>query len=139
MLYGGPSGGDDVIEGGPGDDRLYGGIGNDTLEGGPGDDELYGGPDDDVLDGGEDDDRLTGGPGNDVFLFRAGDGEDTVVDFTDGEDRIDLTSFALTDISDLTLETVSDGVRIRLSAQGGETILLEDVQVADLDAADFLL
>ena len=35
-LYGGPGGGDDVMAGGLGNDRLFGGQGNDTLTGGPG-------------------------------------------------------------------------------------------------------
>ena len=47
-LYGGPTGGDDLLHGGNGDDRLYGGKGNDTLNGGPGNDTLKGGPGNDT-------------------------------------------------------------------------------------------
>ena len=85
VLYGGPDGGDDLLAGGTGDDRLYGGKGNDTLEGGPGNDQLWGGPDNDMLDGGE---------GDDTFFIAAGGGNDAILDFGNGEDKIDLTAFA---------------------------------------------
>ena len=38
-LFGGPGGGADTLNGGPGDDKLYGGLGVDTLDGGKGDDD----------------------------------------------------------------------------------------------------
>ena len=47
-LYGGPTGGNDLLHGGNGDDRLYGGQGNDYLNGGPGNDTLKGGAGDDT-------------------------------------------------------------------------------------------
>ena len=131
---------DNTIRGGAGDDILYGGPGggDDVLEGGAGDDTLYGGEGDDVLDGGADNDRLVGGPGSDVFVFHAGDGEDVIADFSDGEDRMDLTSFALSGFDDLALESVSNGVKIHLPAPHGGTITLEGFAIADLDATDFM-
>ena len=87
-LYGG--GGADVLDGGQGDDTLYGGTGDDQLDGGQGDDVLYGGAGDDFLDGGQGDDIIDGGAGDDVliggqgddtFVFRAGDGNDIILDF----------------------------------------------------------
>ena len=48
-LYGGPGGGDDVMDGGPGNDRIFGGQGDDTLVGGPGADSFYGGHGQDVV------------------------------------------------------------------------------------------
>ena len=51
-LYGGPGGGDDVLHGDAGDDMIFGGIGRDTLWGGPGDDMIVGGRDADTIYGG---------------------------------------------------------------------------------------
>ncbi|MCY3751865.1 MAG: hypothetical protein OXG54_10770, partial [Gammaproteobacteria bacterium] len=130
VLYGGPSGGDDLLMGGPGDDRLYGGIGNDTLQGGPGDDQLRGGPDDDMLDGGE---------GDDAFVIAAGGGNDTVLDFGNGEDRIDLTAFTeLQSVEDLDIQQQDNGVVIDLSAHGGGTVTLQDFDMADVMDAHFM-
>jgi Ca2+-binding RTX toxin-like protein len=46
------SGGDDLIRGGPGRDRLYGDDGDDSVRGGGGDDRVSGGPGHDTLIGG---------------------------------------------------------------------------------------
>ena len=129
-LYGGPGGGDDLLTGGPGNDRLYGGIGNDTLEGGPGDDQLRGGPDDDMLDGGE---------GDDAFIIAVGGGNDTLLDFGNGEDRIDLTAFAeIQSLEDLDIRQQETGVVIDLSARGGGTVTLQDVDMTGLMDAHFM-
>ena len=121
-----------------GNDRLLGGEGDDMLEGGAGSDALMGEEGDDTLDGGADNDVLYGGSGDDTFVFQAGHGTDTNLDFTDGDDMIDLT--ALTDItafSDLTITADGTTAVIDLTSQGGGTIRLEDTDVSDLDATDF--
>ncbi|MCP4686036.1 MAG: hypothetical protein GY867_11425, partial [bacterium] len=63
----------DVLDGGAGDDRLYGGFGDDIFDGGAGDDRLYGGFGDDMLHGGAGDDRLYGGFGDDILDGGSGD------------------------------------------------------------------
>ena len=119
-LYGGPGGGDDLLTGGPGNDWLDGGMGNDTLEGGPGDDQLRGGPDDDMLDGGEGDD-------------------DTILDFGNGEDKLDFAAFAdIQSVEDLDIQQQDNGVVIDLSARGGGTVTLQDFNMADLMDAHFV-
>ena len=123
-LYGGPDGGDDVLAGGEGDDRLYGGKGNDTLEGGPGNDQLRGGRDNDRLDGGE---------GDDTFFFSPGGEDDIILDFGNGEDKIDLTAFAdIESVADLTMQQQSASVIIDLAANGGGTVTLRDFNIADI-------
>ena len=77
-LYGGPAGGADTLIGGAGQDKLYGGTGNDTLDGGPGHDALHGGPGDDTLTGGAGADALSGGPGSDTASYRTSDAGVTV-------------------------------------------------------------
>ncbi|MEM6381041.1 MAG: matrixin family metalloprotease [Pseudomonadota bacterium] len=103
--------GDDLLEGGSGNDSLFGGFGvdrmfgeagNDFLQAGASDDRLFGGSGDDTLDGREDDDLLSGGSGTDTliggsgadtFVFASGFGNDTVTDFQDNIDQLDLTAF----------------------------------------------
>uniref|UniRef100_UPI00125F1C58 Ig-like domain-containing protein n=1 Tax=Acinetobacter guerrae TaxID=1843371 RepID=UPI00125F1C58 len=66
----------DVINGGAGNDRLYGFGGNDTLNGGAGNDILRGGEGNDTLNGGAGNDYLNGGSGQNTF--NGGSGSDTV-------------------------------------------------------------
>lgn len=100
--------GNDSIMGGAGNDTLRGGNGKDTLSGGSADDVLTGGLHSDLLmgDGGADTlkgddgydtlnggagrDKLIGGNHADDFVFDAGFGRDTIVDFQDDSDEIHL-------------------------------------------------
>ena len=73
-------------------------------------------------------------------MFASGHGDDTVADFTDGEDLIDLSAFTgITQFSDLTVAQVGDNVEIDLSSEsGGGSITLQNVLLADLDETDFV-
>ena len=140
--------GNDHIEGKEGADDLFGEEGNDTVEGGAGADRLFGGEGDDTLDGGtendflhggEGDDELRGGNGADVFAFGAECGYDTVVDFADGEDRIDLSALAgIAGFDDLQIANYANTAVIDLTSHGGGTIRLEDTAADNLDAEDFV-
>jgi len=77
--------------GNPGDNTIYSGGGDDILEGGAGNDYIVSDKaffgtakpaGRDTLIGGPGDDYLMGGAGADLFVMRDGDGHDTVVDFT---------------------------------------------------------
>ena len=78
--------GNDTLNGDDGADSLYGQTGVDVLTGGAGNDSLFGGGhygggglgDNDTLDGGTGNDYLVGGMGSDTYLFRRGDGQDTI-------------------------------------------------------------
>src|SRR3546814_291079 len=85
---------DDTIDGGYGDDILYGFSGNDTLLGGVGSDELFGDEGNDRIEGGAGDDGLIGGLGDDTFVFRAGSGHDWLSDFEAGASSDDVLEFA---------------------------------------------
>ena len=101
-----------------------------TIWGGDGDDELTG-------NGGTD--WLNGGAGADILLFEFWLGDTTIADFTDNQDRIDLTYFELSGIDELVITSDTDGVTIDMSSiEGGGTILLEGFDIANLDAADFI-
>jgi Ca2+-binding RTX toxin-like protein len=100
--------GNDILFGGDGDDYMSGdsddlinppGVldnGDDFLDGGAGNDYLAGDAGDDTLVGGAGNDTLVGGAGNDVFRLTNDDligPLDIIVDFTRGEDLIDLREF----------------------------------------------
>jgi Ca2+-binding RTX toxin-like protein len=98
-------GGNDVLKGGSGNDKLFGWGGNDVLEGGTGNDWLFGGFGNDTLiggsgsdrlDGGDGINRLTGGLGADLFRFSKAPiasepgTVSTIADFQLGEDMIEI-------------------------------------------------
>ena len=72
----GASGGNDIINGGSGNDELLGGAGDDTIDGGSGNDGVIGNQGDDYLNGGPGDDFVAGGFGEDHV--DGGNGEDFV-------------------------------------------------------------
>lgn len=80
FLYGGRREFDDEFD--TRDDWLFGEAGDDFLYGGSGNDFLDGGPDDDLLRGNKGHDRLEGGAGFDTYVYRKGDGYDTIRDET---------------------------------------------------------
>jgi Ca2+-binding RTX toxin-like protein len=129
--------GNDDLDGGRNNDRLYGGSGNDTLTGDHGNDLLDGGDGDDILNGGIGKDLMTGGAGADVFVFENGDHFDRVTDFEAGVDRIDLSGYAGVDsFADLNITDHSSVTVIRLG--GPDYVYLNDVNLIDLDASDFI-
>ena len=140
--------GDDRIDGGDGPDDLYGEEGDDILEGGGGFDRLFGGEGDDRLDGGagddllvggEGDDALTGGAGADTFVFTPDHGTDTIADFGNGRDEIDLSALAaISGFDDLQITADATAAVIDLTRYGGGVIRIEDTDASDLDAADFV-
>ncbi len=89
----------DTLSGGAGHDWLEGWLGNDGLRGGDGNDQLFGGTGEDTLQGDRGADRLQGDAGADVFDFNASSesgvgssARDRILDFTRGEDKIDLST-----------------------------------------------
>lgn len=70
--------------------EINGGAGNDVLWGSNSDDTINGGEGNDTIFGGSGNDTLTGGTGNDIFQFTATAGSDTVIDFNLSGDAIKL-------------------------------------------------
>lgn len=91
-----------------------------------------------VLTGGRGDDVLTGSGGADTFVFARQSGDDTITDFQNGKDHIDLTGYSgIDDFGDIaSIKTVQGDAVITLS--GGDTITLEDIKAATITANDFL-
>ena len=108
-------------------------------DGGSGNDRLQGGDGNDVLSGGMGADRLNGGKGSDTFIFLAGDkSTDNIADFTNGEDRIDLSGFRGLSFNDLVISADSNNCIIDLTGHDGDRIVLKKFNVSNLDASDFL-
>jgi parallel beta-helix repeat protein len=128
-----------VLEGTAEPDRLSGTEASEQLLGLAGDDRLDGGAGNDTLDGGAGRDSLTGGAGEDVFRFSdradsyrdysAGGvtATDTLLDFTVGEDKIDLSALGFTGIGD----GHGDTLRITLNDAGTKTYIKSDDADAD--------
>jgi Ca2+-binding RTX toxin-like protein len=116
------NGGNDKLYGENGNDWLFGDKGNDILKGGSGDDylsgyhgadNLNGGNGNDKIQGGLGKDVLIGGLGEDIFFFQVAAGignSDRIVDFTRGEDQIQLSEDKF----------ISDSSRIKFDIKTGE-------------------
>ncbi|MFB9978584.1 beta strand repeat-containing protein [Mesorhizobium kowhaii] len=113
----------------------------DTLTGNTGDNSLNGGTGNDRLTGAGGDDLLTGGANNDTFVFRAGFGHDTIMDFAAGATVSDVIEFSQDLFVDYTavLAAASDvGSDTLITLDANNSILLHNVTVASLNANDFL-
>ncbi len=131
--------GDDLVDGGSGDDTVSGGIGSDDLRGGSGNDILRGGHGRDTLKGGLGNDTMTGGAGRDVFVINPGDGSDSITDFKNGVDVIDLSSLHRFEGITALNSAVQSGADVVISLPGGTTLTLLGFTLADLDLSDIIL
>ncbi len=86
----GGDGADNTLIGNSGNNSLYGMAGNDTLDGKAGNDTLYGG------------DQFNGA-GNDTYVFRRGDGQDTVIDMDATPGNLDTIHLAGLGAAEITL------------------------------------
>ena len=78
--------------------RVEGGAGNDILWGNVGADQLLGGEGNDILFGGAGANTLTGGAGADIFQYaKGGSAHDSIGDFQMGSDKIELYGAISTD------------------------------------------
>lgn len=112
-------------------DLLIGKSSADTLATGDGNDYLYGQDGDDTLSAGAGDDEITTGNGDDdvVFEFNSTD-NDTITDFTIGDDQIDLSAFGMYRHEAETLSVYSGGdTTLYLN---GHEIIVEGVTKTDL-------
>jgi VCBS repeat-containing protein len=125
--------GDDVLIGGKHNDVLRGSAGDDGLRGGGGDDRIFGGSGDDKLFGRMGHDRMAGNSGADTFFFKLGEGTDTVLDFTDGEDLLAVDGLSYGDLT--ILQTGADST---ISVGGEIVAVLLNVDVSLITESDFV-
>lgn len=137
------NGGDDDLRGNGGRDQISGGVGADTIKGGGGGDLIDGGGGADLLEGGTGQDTLTGKGGDDTlkgdggvdtFQFQATDINDTILDFTQNVDVIEIQSGA-TAFADLVIE--QDGADVLIGFGAGQVRVVTDT-VAAFSEDDFI-
>ncbi len=118
-----------VIIGGKGNDSLYGRAGNDSIVGNVGNDKLYGSNGNDTLVGDAGNDTLYGGDGADTFVYKPGEGTDTIFDYSsgdmlkilksDGKDGGTFTSFSF------------KSSKLTLAISGGGKVIFSGVSASD--------
>ena len=116
-----------------GDDVYLGSVFDDTFAADGGND---------ILEGQEGADTLSGGTGTDTFVYKTGDGGDTlseadlITDFENGTDILDVSGTTATVIGDVTVG--DDGSGNATISIGGEFLaILNNVAPGDIDATDF--
>ncbi len=121
--------GQDILLGRGGADKLMSGFNADTVDGGGGRD---------VIAGGRGNDLLTGGAAADRFVFKQGDGSDTITDFTDLDMAIDdqiVISRALYQNLQITFD--NEGTLLTFGTAG--SIFLTGVEADTIGRSDFVL
>ena len=115
------------ILGSSGNDCINGGKGNDTLTGGVGADSLWGGKGDDIL---------TGGKGSDVFIYKPGDGNDTITDYMNiSRSEIDIIKILCDSklISGVPDDLNNDYI---INVEGSGQIVVQNIEARDLKVYD---
>lgn len=142
------NGGIDTLIGGEGNDKVYGGYGNDIMtgdrgadimDGGFGNDAINGGKGNDIIIGGDGNDILTSGTALDVFVFRAGDDNDIIVDFYNNFDKIDLTSYDFANFAAAKTHAHQMGTSVVFEFGETDSITIENFTMAKLTADDLLI
>ena len=115
-----------VLEGGEGNDFVFGDAGHDTLLGGAGDDRLRGNDGNDMLVGGIGNDNLKGGAGSDAYAYKLGDGSDTITEQPHTPADTDKLVFQDLIAANVTFQQHGNDTQIVLS--DGSVITLKDQQ-----------
>jgi archaellum component FlaF (FlaF/FlaG flagellin family) len=128
--------GNDNLTGTLGNDNINGLRGNDILNGGGGNDNLSGGKGFDTLNGGLGNDNLVGGAGNDVFVLGAGLGIDTISDFANGQDIVQLINGL--SFGQLSISAGTNGTLIRVASSNEVLAALTGVASNLIGIEDFV-
>ncbi len=111
--------------------------GQSDLLGNGGNNKLFGLGGIDSLDGGKGTDRLTGGANADTFVFKTGNGHDTIMDFQNGLDRIDVSHWSgIDNISDVKHHMTASNGDLFITL-GSDQLIIADTTKAEIDAGDF--
>jgi Ca2+-binding RTX toxin-like protein len=118
------------VNGGAGDDTIIGSQINDDLRGGDGNDQLFGGLGNDVL---------TGGVGIDTFIFAADSGNDRITDFNRTQDIIKFEADIFADVASILDAATQVGSNVVIAYGEGSTLTLNNVSLANLSTANWLV
>jgi Ca2+-binding RTX toxin-like protein len=118
------------VNGGAGDDTIIGSQFNDDLRGGDGNDQLFGGLGNDVL---------TGGVGIDTFIFAADSGNDRITDFNRTQDIIKFEADIFADVASILDAATQVGSNVVIAYGEGSTLTLNNVSLANLSTANWLV
>ncbi|RJF94507.1 DUF4394 domain-containing protein [Oleomonas cavernae] len=129
-----------TIIGNRGSNFLTGGCGADTIDGGIGNDDIFGGSGHDIITGGKGADGLYGELGFDVFVFAVHSGVDTLYDFHDGQDKLDVSGYGFTSLADLAVtgSIAQVGADTVVTFMGTDSVTLLDTLATDLTATNFI-
>jgi len=131
--------GNDTLRGDEGHDRIFGGNGADIVDGGTGNDRLLGGKGNDTLDGGAGNDTMFGGRGSDTFVYENGHGDDWVIGFRSGQDKIDLSGYeGVTGFDDIEHNISTRFFRTEIEFDDGGSLNLTGFGARHLTEDDFL-
>lgn len=119
---------------------LRGSDGSDRLLGDSSKNSLFGDGGNDRLDSGRGDDLLRGGSGRDTFVLAPHAGTDTILDFEDGLDRIELTGGLSFDQLTITQGTGSDQANTLIGVKNTNQLLAEliGIQANSITSGDFI-
>ncbi len=132
--------GNTVLNGDNGNDTITGGSGSEVMNGGAGNDTLISNGGNDILAGGQGNDLLIGGTGSDTFVFKPGDGQDTVANFKaagTAHDMIEVDTHAFADFDALMAAVHDTATGAQLQYTDGSTLTLSGVTKAHLTVDDF--
>lgn len=120
-------------------ENLYGTKYADKLIGNGSANRLTGGAGNDVLNGNAGSDTLVGGAGYDDFVFKKGYGKDTILDFTNGIDQIDLRSYGFSGVGSVLNKAAQVDADVHITFAATDILHLKNFDIADLNKSDFLL
>ncbi|WP_408640614.1 GH12 family glycosyl hydrolase domain-containing protein, partial [Allosphingosinicella deserti] len=83
------------------------------------------------------DDVLVGGVGADIFVVTAGNGSDAIYSFTPGFDIVRLNGYNISNFDQIVSHSQQIGSDLKLAFGNGESLVLRNVALSDLDPTDF--
>src|SRR5439155_16684524 len=89
-----------------------------------GNDTISGSTSNDTIAGGAGNDTMSGGTGNDTFVFRANSGQDTITDFTPGQDALAFADGIFADAAAALAAATASGNNTLITIDATNTILL---------------